>query len=273
VIIDAEYEEIEGSGEELDFAESDSLPWLESDEDDEAAGGVDRTQMIAFIALLAVIGISVVGAVYLVSSYNRGPVAVADGSLIEAPEGPYKTRPDEAGGKQFAGTDDVAPGIGQGQPSDGRMADDTGAGSGDQDLNVAMPPIGGGTSAVASQGGANASGSGNTAANAGGNSASGDAGSQTASNSASGSSAAQAAATSGVGVQVGAYSSRARAEQGWQTLRGQSAALSGVKRRIVEGQVDGSSVFRLQAVAASVSEANTLCRTLRSQGIDCQVKR
>jgi len=272
VIIDAEYEEIEGSGDELDFAESDSLPWLESDEDDDAAGGVDRTQMIAFIALLAVIGISVVGAVYLVSNYNRGPVAVADGSLIEAPEGPYKTRPDEAGGKQFAGTDDVAPGIGQGQASDGRMADDTGAGSGDQDLNVAMPPIGGGTSAVASQEGSSGS-AGNTAANTGDTAASEADGAQSASNTASSNTASQAAATSGVGVQVGAYSSRARAEQGWQTLRGQSAALSGVKRRIVEGQVDGSSVFRLQAVAASVGEANTLCRTLRSQGIDCQVKR
>ncbi|MEM7703535.1 MAG: SPOR domain-containing protein [Pseudomonadota bacterium] len=266
--MDAEYEEIEGTGEELDFAETDSLPWLESDEEDEGAGGVDRTQMIAFLLLLAVIGVSVVGAVYLISNYNRGPVAVPDGSLIEAPEGPYKTRPDNAGGKQFAGTDDVAPGVGQGREADGRMADDTGAGSGDQDLNVAMPAIDGGTPALASQGGAGASQS--RASGSGAESANASSQAQSASKEAA---SASSNVTGGVGVQVGAYSSRARALQGWQTLRGQSKALVNAKRRIVEGRVDGSPVFRLQAVAPTLSAANSLCAALRKDGLDCQVKR
>ncbi|MEM7688052.1 MAG: SPOR domain-containing protein [Pseudomonadota bacterium] len=263
MIIEAEYNEIESSGDELDFAEPDSLPWLEADEDDSDAGGVDKTQMLAFIALLAVVGLSLVGAIYLVSNYNRGPVAVADGSLIEAPEGPYKTRPDQSGGKQFDGTDDVAPGIGQGRAPDGRMAEDTGAGSGDGDLNVAMPPIGGGATRVAG-----AAGSGETP-----DTASAEAAAKVASKSAATSTAPSSAQVSGVGVQVGAYSSRARAQQGWNTLRGQSSALAKVKNRILEGTVDGSAVFRLQAVAPTLSEAKALCSTLRGQGIDCQVKR
>ncbi|MEL6709850.1 MAG: SPOR domain-containing protein [Pseudomonadota bacterium] len=270
MIVDAEYEEIEGTSEELDFAESDSLPWLESDEEDEGAGGVDRTQMIAFLALLAVIGASVIGAVYLISNYNRGPVAVPDGSLIEAPEGPYKTRPDDAGGKQFAGTDDVAPGVGQGRDADGRLADDTGAGSGDQDLNVAMPAIDG-SPTLASQTGASAGGAGTSSASAG--SGGNDAASSESSAQAASTGASNASAdVSGVGVQVGAYSSRARAEQGWRTLRGQSRALANAKRRILEGTIEGSPVFRLQAVAPTLSAAKSLCDALRKDGLDCQVK-
>ncbi|NQX95530.1 MAG: SPOR domain-containing protein, partial [Erythrobacter sp.] len=189
------------------------------------------------------------GLVYFVSNYNRGPVAVPDGSLIEAPEGPYKERPEEAGGKQFVGTGDVAPWVGHGEAPDSRMADAAGAGSGDQNLNVTMPAIDGAPTAA----------------------------SQVASNSPDPQTAPPPAPTppqevEGVGVQVGAYSSRARAQTGWRTLQRQSSALSGVKNRIIEGQSDGGSVFRLQAVAPTLAEANALCRTLRSQGLDCQVK-
>lgn len=76
----------------------------------------------------------------------------------------------------------------------------------------------------------------------------------------------------GVGVQVGAYSSRARAEQGWQQLAGQHEVLSGVGHRVVEGTVDGSPVFRLQAVAGSAAGARELCAGLKAAGADCQVK-
>jgi len=84
---------------------------------------------------------------------------------------------------------------------------------------------------------------------------------------------APAAAVGGVGVQVGAYSSRDRAEAGWSTLSTRYPALGGVNHRIVEGTVDGSPIFRLQAVAADVKSAQSLCTALQSQGGDCQVKR
>ena len=270
-MIGSDYDGIESGGEELDFAESDSLPWLESEEEDDQAGAVDKTQMLAFIALLAVIAISVIGAVYLVSNYNRGPVAVPDGSLIEAPEGPYKERPDNAGGKTFAGTDDVAPGVSQGQSPDSRMADDTGAASGDQNLGVAMPAIGGGASGSAGTDGARGAGATQGGSDAGASAAGASNGSGDAPAANSGGSSASSQ-VDGVGIQVGAYSSRARAEQGWQTLQRQSSALSGVQRRILEGRSDSSSVFRLQAVAPTLAEANALCRKLRSEGLDCQVK-
>jgi cell division septation protein DedD len=190
---------------------------------------------------------------------------VPDGSLIEAPEGPYKERPDDSGGKQFAGTGDVAPAVGQGGAPDGRIADSTGAASDDQDLNLAMPPIGG----ADPQGSGPRAGDTDTGATgaAAGTQVAPQAAPQAASAASTG-----ASANEGVGVQIGAFSSRARAEAGWTTLRRQSAALGGFDRRIVEGRADRGPVFRLQAVAPGLAEANALCRALKADGLDCQVK-
>lgn len=82
----------------------------------------------------------------------------------------------------------------------------------------------------------------------------------------------QAAAGEGVGVQVGAYSSNDRAETGWSTLSTRYPALSGVKHRIVQATVDGSPIFRLQAVAGDANAAAALCNALKNQGADCQVR-
>ena len=111
MIIEAEFDEIDEAGEELDFAEEGNLPWLEADEENEGAGGVDTAQLIGFVAALLAVLLLVVGGVWYVNNSDSGPVQIADGSTIEAPEGPYKERPEDAGGKEFPGTNDVAPGV------------------------------------------------------------------------------------------------------------------------------------------------------------------
>ena len=63
MIIEAEYEEVEPTGDELDLVEDDSLPWLEADEEDEDAGGVDTAQIVAFLLILLTILALVVGGV------------------------------------------------------------------------------------------------------------------------------------------------------------------------------------------------------------------
>jgi hypothetical protein len=73
-------------------------------------------------------------------------------------------------------------------------------------------------------------------------------------------------------VQLAAYSSRARAEQGWNDLRSRTEALSGVRYRIEEGTVDIGKVYRLQAVAGDRAAADQLCARLKADGLDCQVK-
>ncbi len=202
--------------------DDEQLPWLESAEDYEEPG-VDTGRIIgiALIGLVAVLAI--VGGIWWGANRGAGPSAVADGSTIEAPDEPYKTKPEDPGGKTFAGTGDTSFKVGEGQKSEGRIA--------------APKPVPEPETTPAPD--------------------TGDA----------------EAAKPGVGVQVGAYSNRAAAQAGWNTLRGRHEALSGVDHRIVQGKADIGVVYRLQALAGSVGEAEALCERLKADGASCQVKR
>lgn len=206
--------------EELAFAHEDErLPWLEADDEIEEPG-VDTGRVIAFVvAALVLLGL-VIGALWWFFRDHAETAIVADGSTIEAPAGPYKTRPADPGGAQAVGTGDTSFAVAEGRGPEGRVAV----------ANEAPRP-----SIDRDQAGG-------------------------------------APASSGVGVQVGAYSSRDRAEAGWSTLSTRYPALGGVSHRVVEGTVDGSPIFRLQAVAGDGKAAQALCSALESQGGDCQVK-
>lgn len=79
------------------------------------------------------------------------------------------------------------------------------------------------------------------------------------------------AAGPGVGVQIGAYRSRSRAEQAWSELAARGP-LAGRDYRIEEARADIGTVFRLQALAPDAGQADALCGELRAAGIDCQVR-
>lgn len=224
-------EDDDAAAEELSLrADDEPLPWLESDgyEDEEESSGLGRLLLTFLIGLVAIGG--VLYALWYWSN-RPDPELVADGSTIEAPEGPMKERPDDPGGKTFEGTGDVAPGVGEGQTREGRLATD--AGSGDTAPRPSIDAAGSPTPAATPT---------------------------------------AAAALSGTGVQVGAYSSRASAEAGWAALGRQTSALSGVRYRIVEGEIESGKVFRLQAVPGDAAAASALCGKLKAQGIPCQVK-
>lgn len=238
MIIEAEYEDIEDGAEgaeaELDLSEDDSLPWLEAEEDDDGAGSVQTVQLIGFaLILLTLLACFIAGLWYY---FNRTGDAelVADGSTIEAPEGPIRERPDDPGGREFEGTGNVAPVVGEGGTREGVLDTDGNAGESGSD----------GADASAGADGAEGT-SDNGAATSG---------------------------ASGVGVQLAAYTSRARAEQGWNDLTRRTDALNGFRYRIEEGVVDIGTVYRLQAVASDRAAADALCAALRADGLDCQVK-
>lgn len=111
------------------------------------------------------------------------------------------------------------------------------------------------------------------AANLAGSASPAPAASPSAKPSASASAAAATPATGGVGVQVGAFSSNATAEAGWQKLVGNHEALKGLSHRVIEGKADIGTVYRLQAVAGDGAAADALCRKLQAGGLKCQVKR
>lgn len=205
--------------EELAFAQQDArLPWLEADDDFEEPGmPAGRKAALAIIAVLALAAIG--GGGYWLLNQGAGTAVVADGSTIEAPEGPYKTKPADPGGTTALGTGDTSFAVAEGRRPANRVAGAEDAPPLSLDAQDGEPP-----------------------------------------------------AASGVGVQVGAYASRERAEQGWQTLVGRHEALQGVSHRVVQGTVDGSTVYRLQAVAGSGAAARDLCDALKANGADCQVK-
>ncbi|MXO74882.1 SPOR domain-containing protein [Altererythrobacter aerius] len=80
-------------------------------------------------------------------------------------------------------------------------------------------------------------------------------------------------APAGVPVQVGAYGSRELAEAGWRSLQSQTDKLAGVSHRVVQGQADIGTVYRLQAIAGNATAATQLCNALKGDGVACQVKR
>ena len=246
MMVEAEYEELPDDGE-LDLTDTDSLPWLESDEEDDDAGGLDVMQIVGFVALLLAVLGAVVGGVWFVSNRAAGQEAVADGSVIAAPEGPIKQRPEDPGGKEFAGTGNVAPVVGEGGSRPAVVAE------------APMPPLPGAAPLARPSGTPPGTPPGTPTP---------------------GATKLVPATTpiappvpvTGTGVQLAAYGTRARADEGWTQVSRRTDALTGVKYRIVEGKVDIGTVYRLQAVAGSRAEADRLCAALKADGVDCQVK-
>jgi hypothetical protein len=212
--------------EQLALADGEErLPWLESDDEDEQQG-VDTGRIVAFGAVGALALILLLGALWWFTGDRTDEALVADGGTIEAPDEPYRTRPDDPGGQQVAGTGDTSFEVGEGQAVEGQIAGSGAAPAPSIDREQADAPA-----------------------------------------------PRPSATAGGIGVQVGAYSSREAAETGWTTLSGRIEALQGRNHRVVQGTADSGTIYRLQAVASTVAEAETLCRSIKSQGGDCQVKR
>lgn len=216
------------SDEQLTLADEDErLPWLESGEEDDDEGGVDTGRILGFAMFAALALAALIGGLWWFGNRSPDPELVADGSTIAAPEGPYKVRPSDPGGKTFEGTGNLAPGVGEGMDSEGRLAEPAAP---RPTIDTPQPEV-------------------------------------------TPTPAATPAATGGVGVQVGAYSSKQDAEAGWQRLLSQTELLSGVSHRVVQGQADIGTVYRLQAVAGDAASASRLCTALKGDGVACQVKR
>ena len=236
---------------QLGFDDEERLPWLDSDDDHDDASAIATGRIVSFAAFGLVAVLAIVGAIWWLTAGSGTGDAVPDGSIVEAPAEPYKVRPEDAGGKEFEGTGDTSFAVGEGQQREGRLADASRA------ITEPVAPADPATAPAATRAETRPE---PTASGPSINAVSSDA-------------EEIAQANDGVGVQVGAYSTKAAAETGWQTLQRQTEVLNGVRHRVVRGRADIGIVYRLQAIAENGAAADRLCGALRDNGLDCQVKR
>lgn len=111
-----------GDGEaQLALDETDlRLPWLESADEDED-DGLDWSRIGKFVAYVGGFLLLAAVAIWLLRDWQLAPPE-GDGSVIAAPEAPYKVRPSDPGGKTFAGTGDTSYKVGEGIAREARIA-------------------------------------------------------------------------------------------------------------------------------------------------------
>ena len=228
--------------------ENEKLPWLDSDEDDEAQSS-DGGRVLGLVVLGLIALATIVGGIWWSTHRTPDPTLVADGSTIAAPSQAYKEAPKNPGGKTFDGTGNTAFAVSEGQTRPAKL--------GEGGAPVAPPPGG-----AAVKPGFDAIKPSVTVASA----------SPAASTHAAAKAAANASSVAGPVVQVGAYSTHASAEAAWSRLSQQYSALSGQRHQTVEGKADIGTVFRLQALPGDADAAQALCNNLKSAGLACQVK-
>ncbi|WOE74606.1 SPOR domain-containing protein [Alterisphingorhabdus coralli] len=77
----------------------------------------------------------------------------------------------------------------------------------------------------------------------------------------------------GVLVQLGAYSSRSKADTGWITLSSRYDYIKALPNRVASAQVEGATVYRLSVVAPDAAAAQEVCNKLKNAGQSCLVVR
>jgi hypothetical protein len=217
----------------LDLGAEERLPWLESADDVDAEEEGPDNGRLIGFGVLALILLAAIVGGIYWATHRNTAPAAADGSLIEASKEPYKVAPKDPGGKTFQGTGDSSFKVSEGERPTAALAA--------KDAPAAPAPSASPSAKPAEKPAEKA--------------------------------APAAAPVSGVGVQVGAFSSQALAETGWNKLVVAHESLKGVSHRVIAGKADIGTVYRLQAVPGDVGAANALCSKLQGEGVKCQVKR
>ena len=241
----------------LHFEEEERLPWLEPI-DDEEEGGESVSRLVGLV-LAGLVGIGlVVGGLWWWQN-NGGR---ARGELIAAPDGDYKGAPPPEPGR-FDGDGNVAVAAAEGVRPIGTVDPN-------QLPEQPVPP------AVAS-GGNRPAASGSASVPVRGSApvrpVAPTRPTTAAARPAVAAATVAAPATGSGMVQLGAFTSEATAARAWDSLIARFTWLAPVNRTIVAAQVNGRTVYRLQAAAGSASAAQTLCNRLRVAGENCIVLR
>ena len=211
--------------------EEDRLPWLEAVDEDEGREGPSALKTIVMVLIgLVVIG-AIVGGVFWMG--NRDAAENRDEQLIAAPEGDYKVKPDDPGGMPVEGQGGTAFAASEG--ADPKGAIDTSA--------VPEAPI--------------------TEVKPAPKAAPAPAQKQPEPKQPA---PKQVAAPSGPGIQLGAFSSQAGANNAWKALSGRFSYLAPLSHSVTPTTSGGRTLYRLRA---SGPGAANVCGRLRAAGESC----
>ncbi|PTQ11484.1 sporulation protein [Sphingomonas oleivorans] len=238
------------------------LPWLEpvEDEDEDAGSAVGR--VIFFLAVL--LGLFAVGAGAYLWFRDRDVGVAGSGELIRAPAEPYREKPREAGGMRVDGTGELAYGASEGVDIDSAIdlsalpeTPVTGPGSeAGADVPVAiLPPPAAPTPAAASP-------------LAGAAPAVPQVKPPVTAQAPADRAPRQPAGRSG-SIQLGAFSSEAKARSAWKSLSARFGFLSGLEISILPVKTDDATLYRLRAGAGG--QAGSICARLRVAGESCSI--
>ncbi|GEM_PF-650935 len=237
----------------------DRLPWLEPAEPIEEIEAAPMRKVLALVLLgLVLLGVIVGGGWLLKSRMNGGGDGTA--GLIAAPEEPYKLPADavdpkkyDVGGKSFAGEGDAAFSATAGATSAGQIDPSKAPEMPMTDVVKAGPATSpSATAQPATAPSATAAASGETATPAP-------------------AAAPPAPILGGARVQLGAYNSKAIAEEAWKRLVKRFDDLSGARHGVEPVETGGRTLYRLRMGAADKSAATAICGRLRVAGENCWV--
>lgn len=221
-----------GRGGEAGFGDDDRLPWLETVEEDYREG-----PSIWRILLLLVLALAVLGAVLFgVWWYQKQQGLSGNGALINAQEGDYKVKPDDAGGMKVEGEGGTAFATSEGSESNSSVnmnATSEAPVVGKTVAPTPTPTTGTKTATVTIP----------AATNAG----------------------------SGALIQLGAFPDAQGAEGNWTRLAKRYPILAPLGHSIERGEKDGKPVYRLRVNAGSNGQAREICAKLKAGNEPCYV--
>ena len=211
----------------------DQMPWLEAVDDEDVAGRVSATRMLAALLLILLAAAIVAGTFFWLGQRDAGGGGPL---LIRAEPGPYKVRPENPGGLDVAGQSETAFRTSAGEDTDAQLNLDAlpaGTAAPAQEVPKRLPP--------------------NEAREPVEKAAPPPA----------------PAGAAGSVVQLGAYRNQAQAERAWNALSARFPDLGGATKMVVPF----SGGYRLRAGTASAEDARRLCAELQAGGENCFVAR
>jgi hypothetical protein len=265
------------SRDRQDGSDDDRLPWLEPVEEDveEDRGGPTRL-IIALVSALLLVALLVGGFVWMRSRSDMA--ASGDGSVIKAPDSYYKERPADPGGMDVGSGDEIVYSASKGNEVQSTI-DVSGAAETPVNVDHARPPVpaaapapavatsatpapapvGPKARAVAAKPVADAALSTKVAP---------PIAKPAPPKPIAAPSEPKPAASGGSTVQLGAFSSEAKANSAWKTLSGRFSFLSSLTQSVVPVQSGDKTLYRLRAGGP---DAGGICAKLRTAGESCTV--